>query len=130
MSLPAKLHTTFLPSELFYLSEDTLITITSHISLAPIELVGLTTPQLRSGRNAEVPLWLAVILKKQVKCAIMLPKWMSEASLKEIYEQEIQDMSAFNDKLPSDWLEISQTLLDVYVVIIPNLFIYFFFLID
>lgn len=113
MALPSKLTTTFLPSEIFFLAEDTLITIVPQQSLDPIQLIGLKTPRLRPLQRADVPLWFASILKKQSRCNIVPPKWLQENSLKEIYEEELRNPNEFSDKLPYQWLELSQTLLDM-----------------
>lgn len=112
MAFPAKLSTTFLPSELFFLSEDTLITIIPRQSLDSINLIGFQTPKLRNLQRAQVPIWLAAILKKQSRCTIVPPEWLTEPVLKEIYQEELNNYDMFSEKLPWGWLEISQYLLD------------------
>lgn len=42
MALPAKLQQTFLPSELFFLAEDSMISILPRQNLSPVDLIGVS----------------------------------------------------------------------------------------
>lgn len=61
-------------------------------------------------RRTEVPLWIALILKSQNKCNIVMPDWFGFALLTEKYNQELRHSDSFS-KLPWNWIEISRLLL-------------------
>lgn len=69
-----------------------------------------TLPALRGMRRAEVPLWVALILKSQDKCNIVPPDWLNYTFLKEKYEDEKKYTDLFST-LPWNWLEVSKILL-------------------
>lgn len=110
MTLPGKLQQKFLPSEVFFLAEDTLVEIIPRQSMKPIDLIGLKLPQLTPMRRASVPLWIAVLLKKQGRCNIVPPKWLNEEELKRVAGEEARFTDRFSD-LPWHWMEIGQALL-------------------
>lgn len=112
MALPDAHLTTFQPSEIFFLCEDEEIEILSLRKLTDLQLVGLKTPKLEARRYAKVPLWLALLLKKQNRCKIVMPKWLHITNLKEIYEEETSARHKFSDRLPWHWLEMGHVLLD------------------
>lgn len=62
-------------------------------------------------RRVEVPLWVAIILKKQSRCNIIAPTWLSEDSLKAAYEAEASNMTRFSNKLPWEWIEVGELVL-------------------
>lgn len=104
--------TTFLPSEIFFLGEDEEIEILSLRKLTELQLIGLKTPKLDARRYSKVPLWLALLLKKQNRCKIVMPSWLEQSYLKEAYDEEVSARHRFSDKLPWHWLEIGHALLD------------------
>lgn len=61
-------------------------------------------------RRAQVPLWVALILKSQDKCNIVPPDWLNYAYLKEKYDDEKKFTDLFST-LPWNWLEVSRILL-------------------
>lgn len=61
-------------------------------------------------RRAEVPLWIALILKSQGKCNLIVPDWLNYAHLSEIYEQERKYPHMFS-RLPWNWLELAKIML-------------------
>jgi GINS complex subunit 2 len=112
MALPVKLQQTFLPSEIFFLAEDEEITIIPRQSMDSVKLVGGTVPKLAAMRRVQVPLWLALLLKKQSRCSIVIPDWLDEENLKKIYDEETSNQREFSSSLPWHWLEIGQALLN------------------
>lgn len=111
MSIPSKQKETFLPSELFFLAEDTQITVIPRQGLDELELIGSKLPKLRAMRRVEIPLWTALLLKKQSRLSIVPPHWLKEEELKERYDQEVQNQDRFSE-LPWHWMEIGQAILD------------------
>ncbi|VVT49478.1 uncharacterized protein SAPINGB_P002289 [Magnusiomyces paraingens] len=66
MALPPKLAATFLPSELFFLAEDTQITIVPRQALGPIQLIGIIT---KSKSATVVCMYLKETIKVQLGVA-------------------------------------------------------------
>uniref|UniRef100_A0A060SYP3 DNA replication complex GINS protein PSF2 n=1 Tax=Blastobotrys adeninivorans TaxID=409370 RepID=A0A060SYP3_BLAAD len=101
---------TFLPSELMFLAEDTLVTVIPRQAMDPVELIGMRTPKLSAMKRINLPLWMALVLKKQSRVNIVPPDWLEEESLQKSYEIEKREQ-AFAP-MPWHWLEISQALLN------------------
>lgn len=57
------------------------ITITPSIGLPPLPLLTATTPPLRPGIPATVPLWLGLTLKKTRRAVVTPPPWLRAAAL-------------------------------------------------
>lgn len=109
--MPVKLQRTFLPSELFFLAEDEEIVVIPRQSIDELDLIGLRLPKLQAMRRISIPLWLALLLKKQLRLNIAPPKWLEEDNLKRVYEEEKNVKDRFV-QLPWHWMEIGQALLD------------------
>ncbi|PHH76464.1 hypothetical protein CDD82_3971 [Ophiocordyceps australis] len=76
------------PSEVAYLCEMELVTIIPRQRLATISLLTGPTPTLRPPHRSHLPLWLALLLKKQRRANIVPPPWLHPDSLKEIIHHE------------------------------------------
>ena len=93
------------------------------------------TPVLQPPQRAPLPLWLALLLKRQKRANIVPPPWLQPASLEAILKAEIDNPAAFSlppalqagssppfalsstadspsDRLPYHWLELGEILLD------------------
>ncbi|GMM53163.1 DNA replication protein [Starmerella bacillaris] len=110
MSLDASQFEAFSASELAFLAEDELITILPRQNLSRMDFKGWVQPALRALRRSEVPLWLAVILKRQDRCTIIYPNWLDATYLKTVLEAEGRDSASFA-ALPYMWQELSDTIL-------------------
>jgi GINS complex subunit 2 len=119
MTLPNRARQTFLPSEIFFLAEDTPVDIIPRQSMKSIKVIGESIPQLVPMRRTSVPLWVAVLLKKQGRCNIVSPDWLNEENLKKVASDEARHADRFSD-LPWHWMEISQSLLAVAGDDIPS----------
>ncbi|KAG6010508.1 DNA replication protein psf2 [Claviceps pusilla] len=84
LSLPPGL----LPSEVAFLCEMELVTIVPRQKLESINLLSGPTPQLRPPRRSDVPLWLALLLKKQRRANIVPPPWLHPDSLRDVIRHE------------------------------------------
>jgi GINS complex subunit 2 len=58
--------------------------------------------------RTSVPLWLALLLKKQGKCAVVPPRWLDAATLRTVIESERAD-DVFQG-LPHHYIEIATDL--------------------
>ena len=97
-------------SENEFLAEETLITITSAIDHQPFLFISGSFGPLQAGFPCEVPLWLAITLRKRGKCTIAVPEWMSVRALEQNIANE-RNQTTF-EKLPFHYREISQLLLN------------------
>ncbi|KAH6672720.1 hypothetical protein F5X68DRAFT_174976 [Plectosphaerella plurivora] len=76
------------PSEVAFLCEMELVTVVPRQRLDSIELLSGATPPLRPPYRSNIPLWLALLLKKQRRANIVAPAWLYPDSLRDIIHQE------------------------------------------
>lgn len=112
MALPVKLEETFTPAEIAFLAEDEIIEVLPRQGLDSLELLGSDIPRMRPQLRSKVPLWLALVMKKQQRCQIVPPEWLSVEVLTSIYEEEAKTVDRFSNRLPMNWLEIGHILLN------------------
>ncbi|KAH7016794.1 GINS complex protein-domain-containing protein [Ilyonectria destructans] len=86
MALP--LPTGLVPSEVSFLSEMELVTVVPRQRLEGIDLLSGSTPTLRPPHRANLPLWLALLLKKQRRANIVPPPWLHPESLRNVIFHE------------------------------------------
>ncbi|KAJ6789362.1 hypothetical protein PWT90_00915 [Aphanocladium album] len=86
MALP--LPSGLVPNEIAFLCEMELVTVMPRQRLDTIELLGGPTPSLRPPRRSNIPLWLAILLKKQRRANIVAPAWLHPESLRDIIQHE------------------------------------------
>ncbi|KAJ4409998.1 DNA replication protein psf2 [Neurospora sp. IMI 360204] len=88
-------------NEVAFLAEMEMVTVVPRQRLDSIDLLGGKTPQLRPPHRAQLPLWLALLLKKQRRANIVPPAWMHPVSLAEIIHRETkEDPEAFSPPPP------------------------------
>ncbi|KAF1964946.1 GINS complex, PSF2 component [Bimuria novae-zelandiae CBS 107.79] len=129
------------PPEIAFICEMELVTIIPRQRLEGLELLGGPLKPLNPPQRASIPLWLALLLKRQRRANIVPPPWLSPDSLSAIlkYETEIDAFSppprlpplpsgtslvfsppflpgstadATADALPYHWLELGSMLLE------------------
>ncbi|KAH8804928.1 hypothetical protein F5884DRAFT_679060 [Xylogone sp. PMI_703] len=137
MALP--LPTGLTPMEVAFLCEMETVTVIPRQRLESIELLGGSTQPLKPPQRAPLPLWLALLLKRQRRANILPPPWLLVSSLERILRHETEtDPSAFSppppipphtstisppflpsstadslpNHLPYHWLELSEILLE------------------
>ncbi|KAE8712091.1 DNA replication complex GINS protein PSF2 [Hibiscus syriacus] len=85
----------FSAEEVEFMAEDELIEIVPNMRMAPLNFIcgdfGPFLPQIPT----QVPLWLAVALKKRGRCAIRPPQWMSVENLTRVLEGERESQGSF-----------------------------------
>ncbi|KAK4199221.1 putative DNA replication complex GINS protein PSF2 [Triangularia verruculosa] len=100
MALPLPLGLTH--SEVAFLAEMELVTVVPRQRLESIDLLSGKTPPLRPPHRADLPLWLALLLKKQRRANIVPPPWLHPASLAEIVHRETKvHPQAFSEPMPT-----------------------------
>lgn len=91
-----------------YLAENTMITVNSHVNHEKFLFISGNFGPLEVGFNCQLPLWLAITLKKRGKCHIVIPHWLTVESLqRNIHNERNQDVF---ESLPFYYKEISQLL--------------------
>ena len=101
------------PSEHLYLAESTPIWIIPRVRLSALPLISGVVPALRPPQRAQVPLWLAVLLKKQKKANIVPPAWLSPEILERLVKWETENPERFTEELPWEWVEVGEVLCEV-----------------
>ncbi|KAI1422268.1 GINS complex, PSF2 component [Xylaria sp. FL1777] len=86
MALP--LPSGLVPTEVAFLCEMEMITIVPRQRLESIPMLSGRTPALRPPHRADLPLWLALLLKKQRRANIVPPPWLLSSSLQELVNEE------------------------------------------
>ncbi|BDD56082.1 DNA replication protein psf2 [Monascus purpureus] len=76
------------PSEIAFLAEMEMVTIMPRQRLEGLELLGGPINPLLPPRRASIPLWLAVLLKRQRRANILPPPWLHPDSLSLILDLE------------------------------------------
>ncbi|KAK0726326.1 DNA replication complex GINS protein psf-2 [Apiosordaria backusii] len=100
MALPLPLGLTH--SEVAFLAEMELVTVVPRQRLESIDLLSGKTPPLRPPHRTDLPLWLALLLKKQRRANIVPPPWLHPASLAEIVHRETKvHPSSFSEPMPT-----------------------------
>ncbi|KAJ3287837.1 DNA replication protein psf2 [Borealophlyctis nickersoniae] len=76
MALPRNARNGFTPEEIDFLAEVEDVTVLPLEPMEPLQLINGTYGPFRPAIKLDVPLWLAVTLKKKQKCKIQPPEWM------------------------------------------------------
>ncbi|KAI6958461.1 hypothetical protein KC355_g12960 [Hortaea werneckii] len=82
------------PSEVGFLCEMELVTVIPRQRLEGLELLGGPTQALSPPFPAPLPLWLALLLKKQKRANISPPPWLSVDGLSHILDFETDERTA------------------------------------
>ncbi|XP_059458671.1 DNA replication complex GINS protein PSF2 isoform X1 [Corylus avellana] len=101
----------FSAEEVEFIAEDEMVEIVPNLRMDALNFIcgdfGPFFPQMAT----QVPLWLAVALKKRGKCTIRPPLWMSVEKLTQVLEAERDSQRVF-EQLPFHYVEISRLLFD------------------
>ncbi|KAF6152194.1 hypothetical protein GIB67_019416 [Kingdonia uniflora] len=111
----------FSAAEIEFVAEDELVEIVPNISMEPLNFTCGDFGPFRPQMPTEVPMWLAVALKKRGKCVICPPQWMSVDKLTQVLEAERDTEYAF-EPLPFHYVELSRLLFDHAHEDIPDLY--------
>ncbi|CAK7566515.1 MAG: DNA replication protein psf2 [Sporothrix epigloea] len=80
-----------LPAEVAFVCEMEHVTVVPRQRLDSIPLLGGATPVLRPPHRAVLPLWLALLLKRQRRASIIAPPWLHPSSLRELVVRETKN---------------------------------------
>ncbi|KLJ13882.1 GINS complex subunit 2 [Blastomyces silverae] len=76
------------PPEIAFLCEMEMVTVIPRQRLEKLELLGGPVPPLLPPRRTNLPLWLALLLKRQRRANILPPPWLNPEALSLILEVE------------------------------------------
>ncbi len=96
-------------SENEFICEETIVTITSGIDHPIFKFISGSFGPLVAGEPCQIPLWLAITLKKKGQCSIAVPDWMRVESLEQFVANERKELSF--EPLPFHYIEIAHLLL-------------------
>mmetsp|Transcript_17578 Transcript_17578/g.44784 ORF Transcript_17578/g.44784 Transcript_17578/m.44784 type:complete len:355 (+) Transcript_17578:1310-2374(+) len=100
----------FTSAQIEFMSEDTSISVTPLFKESMLTFVGGNYGPFRPGLTTDVPLWLALALKKNQKCNILTPHWLSVDYLQTKLEMEREE-DTYLCEMPYHYLEIATQLL-------------------
>ena len=92
-------------------AEDTRVTIIPNFAHIKFDFISGECGPFEPGLPVEVPLWLALTLKRQLKCQVTTPKWLEIDELRSAIDAE-RESTGFGDKVPYHYLEIASMLLN------------------
>ncbi|KAJ3172355.1 DNA replication protein psf2 [Irineochytrium annulatum] len=119
MALPPESRNTFSPAEIEFIAENDIIKIVPSIRMDELRLMNKTYGPFNPPIGVDVPLWLALLLKKSGKCRIEIPGWMEADALRQSVENE-KMMEGFL-VMPFHYVEIGHMLITHASDDIPSL---------
>ncbi|QSZ32534.1 hypothetical protein DSL72_002112 [Monilinia vaccinii-corymbosi] len=90
------------PMEVAFVCEMEMVTVVPRQRLESLDLLGGKTPSLRPPHHAALPLWLALLLKRQRRANILPPPWLHPQSLDRILKKETEKPEEFSQPPPLD----------------------------
>ncbi|KAI9247879.1 DNA replication complex GINS protein PSF2 [Sporodiniella umbellata] len=118
MALPRSYQSAFTPGEIEFIATEQKIKIIPNTRLPGIPLIQEKVAPFRPPLSVEVFIWMALLLKRENKCNIVCPEWLTVESLKQ--RQEEEETNPEFSKLPFHYMEIAQLLIDTAADDIPN----------
>ena len=102
----------FTGSEMEFMCEEEFVSVIPNFSQDPIPLLGASQPigPFKPPVPIQIPLWMAITLKKQRKVQIELPPWMRLDALTEWREQE-KNIEAFVRPPIHSYIEVAKVLM-------------------
>ena len=98
--------------EVAFIAGDEPIKIQARAPLPALQLLAGDLEAVAPLHHTEVPLWLAVFLKRRGKCRIVAPDWLAPEQLEQTLAEERRNQDRFTP-LPYHYLEIAFELLNV-----------------
>jgi len=100
------------PDEIEFIAEREPIRIVPNFNLGKLFLIAGDVGPFKPGLPVQVPLWVALSLKQQAKCRILIPDWMDVTYLEGLKQVEI-DTETFT-KMPNEHYMVVSKLLFQY----------------
>jgi GINS complex subunit 2 len=91
--------------------EDTLVTIVPSFQAPTLQLLRGPVGPFRPQVPLEVPLWMALLLRRRGRCRLKPPTWLAQAALEELLEREREAGQRAFAQVPFRYLEIGTQIL-------------------
>ncbi|KAI9348863.1 DNA replication complex GINS protein PSF2 [Pilaira anomala] len=118
MALPRTHQASFTPGEIEFIAGDEKIMIIPKVKMPKMKFISGDIGPFQPPLPIEVNIWLSLILKKNNKCSIICPDWLTVENLKERHEEEEKEKEF--SILPFHYMELAQMLLETAEDDIPN----------
>ncbi|ORX42326.1 GINS complex, PSF2 component [Hesseltinella vesiculosa] len=118
MALPRSHQPAFTPAEIEFIAGNDPISVIPLYKMPAIKLIQATYGPFRPPLPTRVPLWLALSMKKNQKCKLLPPPWLTVDHLTERLEQE-ETKDEFC-ALPFHYMEMAHMILESASDDIPN----------
>lgn len=96
--------------EIEFSAQDELIAILPNFKMDALNLVSGTFGPFEPQQPVNVPIWLALMLRKERKCGIITPEWLDHDSLRTKEDEERSDEKSFT-KVPFHFQVVASMLL-------------------
>jgi GINS complex subunit 2 len=101
-----------------FAAEETIVTIIPGVNHPTLHFISGNFGPLESGMPCDVPLWLAITLRKRGKCVIKIPDWLKVENLERALNTERVEI--YLGTLPYHFMEIAHLLLNHATEDIPS----------
>ncbi|GAA5805049.1 DNA replication complex GINS protein PSF2 [Helicostylum pulchrum] len=118
MALPRTHQASFTPGEIEFFAGDEKIMIIPKVKMPKMKFISGDVGPFQPPLPIEVNIWLSLIMKKNNKCSIICPDWLTVENLKKRHEEEEQEREF--SILPFHYMELAQMLLETAADDIPN----------
>jgi len=112
MSSSVKLAPPCSAEEVAFFAGEEQVTIQARAPLPALQLLDGDIEAVGALHQQQVPLWLAVLLRRRGKCRIIAPEWLDPDRLDETLTAERQHQDSFAP-LPYHYVEVAKQLLEV-----------------
>ncbi|CAO3649597.1 unnamed protein product [Mucor hiemalis] len=110
MALPRTHQASFTPGEIEFIAGDEKIMIIPKVKMPQLKCIKGNVGPFQPPLPVEVSVWLSLIMKKNNKCSIVCPDWLTVENLKKRHEEEEKE-NEFST-LPFHYMELAQMLLE------------------
>ncbi|KAJ1448888.1 hypothetical protein M885DRAFT_623005 [Pelagophyceae sp. CCMP2097] len=95
-----------------FMAEEELVTIVPKFRHDRLHFISGNFGPFEPQTQVQVPLWLALLLRKRQHCTIVIPAWLSLARLQATLEEETASQDSFSGALPFHYAELAALLFD------------------
>ncbi|KAI8968947.1 DNA replication complex GINS protein PSF2 [Mycotypha africana] len=129
MALPPEHRLAFTPSEMEFIAGNEMIKIIPKEKMNKLQFIQGIFGPFQPPIEAEVPVWLAILMKKNNKCSIVCPEWLDVGKVKDQCHRSMKYLKQRHaeeekedefSKVPFHYLELSQMLLETAPDDIPD----------
>ena len=109
----------FQASEIAFIAESYPIGVIPRRRLEAVTMIGAKLVEMRPPRRTQVPLWLAILLRRQKRVVLVPPDWLLSENLTISLRFEEERPKEFS-QLPYHWLETAELILSTAEEDVPE----------